>query len=182
MTRKEFDSLYLYKAVHCDTEEKANEFLTLADSVGYRWRLGESLIEENEWEMYKKETCYEVADYGFSYANINELNPRDYQIIEYVPQSKFKVGDKVRVNNNMFTNLNGKVGVVVEVDASSLMTYSVKVGYDEWTLWFYENQLEKVEESPQKEETIDDIIEEIKTKWSEINLLLNQLEKKKKEE
>lgn len=45
MNREEFDKLYLGKAVHCDTEEKANEFLALADSVEYKWIWGESLIK-----------------------------------------------------------------------------------------------------------------------------------------
>ena len=47
MTREEFNKLYLGKAVHCDTEEKADEFLALADSVGYRWFSGRSLIGNN---------------------------------------------------------------------------------------------------------------------------------------
>ena len=32
MTIEEFEELYLGKAVHCDTKEKTNEFLALADS------------------------------------------------------------------------------------------------------------------------------------------------------
>lgn len=107
MTREEFDRLYLGKAVHCDTEEKANEFLALADSVGYNWVNGKSLIEENFWEEYKKETCYEVKNGGFMYCDV-DFYKNNYQIIEYQRQSKFKVGDKVRVKG-AYTPINEKV-------------------------------------------------------------------------
>ena len=178
MTIKEFNKLYLGKAVHCDTEEKANEFLALADSVGYGWGSGESLIEKNEWERYEEETCYEVTKSGIWFGSTNYFNLGTYRIIEYQPQLKFKVGDKVRVNNASPT-INGKVGVIVEVNSLIPTPYYVKINGDDWTLWFYENQLEKVEELTYKEETI---IAEIKTKLSEINILLNRLEKKEKGE
>ena len=105
------------------------------------------------------------------------------EIIEYQLQSKFKVGDKVRVNNTS-SNVNGIVGVIESVSSSSPLYYYVKIDDDDiHEIWYiYEIQLEKVEEPIDKEETIDDIIGEIKTKWSEINILLNQLEKMEKEE
>jgi len=34
MTKEQFDELYLGRAVHCDTEEKAIEFLSLAHEFG----------------------------------------------------------------------------------------------------------------------------------------------------
>lgn len=182
MTREEFDRLYLDKAVHCDTKEKANHFLALADSVGYKWKLGQSLIGNNFWEECEKETCYRVQKRGLTYSDTIHYNSHGYQIIEYEPQSKFKEGDKVRVNNTLFTTINGKVGVIESVDSLNPMLYHVKINdADSLVFWyFYENQLEKVEESTNKEETTESIIDEIKTKWSEINILLNRLEKKEK--
>lgn len=183
MTREEFDKLYLGKAVHCDTEEKANEFLALADSVGYKWGFSErKLTSYNEWEKYKKETCYRVTKWGFLFVYVEFLKDTTYEIIEYKPQPKFKVGDKVRVNNPPFTTLNGEVGVIVDEDLSIQMSYAVKVGHEGWTFWFYEKHLEKVKEPTHKEETIDDIIKDIKEHQKSINVLLNKLERKIKKE
>lgn len=207
MTREEFDKLYLGRIVHCDTEEKTNEFLALADSVGYKWVAGNGLVGCNYCKDFVKEICYNISIYGLTFCYIAYFEENNYQIIEYQLQSKFELGDKVRVKNTVFTNINGKVGVIEDVDSLSPMSYSVKVGCNGWTLWFYENQLEKVEEQPKfklgddvrlwyisenelekveeptyKDETIDEIIGEIKTKWSEINILLNRLEKKEKGE
>ena len=180
MNREEFDKLYLGKAVHCDTEEKANEFLALADSVGYKWTNKRELINYSQWETYKKETCYELTKRGFMFGNRNYLNQGDYQFIEYQLQPKFKVGDKVRINSTAFTTINEKVGVIERVDSLSPISYAVKVDSDGWFLNFYENQLEKVEEPTYKDETINDIIEEIKEHQKSINVLLNRLERKVK--
>ena len=90
MNREQFDKLYLGKAVHCDTEEKANEFLALADSVGYKWSSGTSLREENCWELYKEETCYSVEEGGFMFSHTSYFIRGIYRVIEYQLQPKFK--------------------------------------------------------------------------------------------
>ena len=182
MTREGFDGLYLNKAVHCDTEEKANHFLALADSVGYKWNDKRELINYSLWEQYKKETCYEVTKGGFRFANAEFFKCENYQVIKYQPQLKLKEGDKVRVRlNNSIYSIDGKIGVVERGGFSrSRVEYVVKVCDELWYLT--ENELEKVEEPTYKEETIDDIIKEIKSKWNEINILLNRLETKKKGE
>jgi hypothetical protein len=94
MNREQFDRLYLGKVVHCDTEEKANEFLALADSVGYKWSSGKSLIEEfHSWETYEEKTCYRITKDGMFYAYTSYYIGDGYRIIEYQLQPKFKVGD-----------------------------------------------------------------------------------------
>ena len=177
MNREEFEKMYFGKAVHCDTEEKANEFLALADSVGYKWSSGKSLIEKNGWETYEEETCYDLTNDGLMYSNTNFFNRYNDQIIEYQlqQQSKFKVGDKVRIIvNSTIYSIYGKIGVVEREGYSrSLMEYVVKVDGRIWYL--YENELEKVEEPTYKEETIDDIIEEIKDNQKRTTVLLNRL-------
>lgn len=159
MTREEFDKLYLDKVVHCDTEEKANKFLALADSVGYKWAHGFSLVRDNRWKLYNKETCYRVQKQGLLYATIRHyISHGGYRIIKYEPQPKFKVGDKVRVNNTLYTTINGKVGVITKKRSSlitSLLLYIVEINNNgsigNWCV--FEDNLEKVEE------TIEDIIE-----------------------
>lgn len=64
MTRQEFDKLYNGKAVWCKTQELANEFLTLADSVGYKWAFsGDPLLGNTHWLMYEHKTVYFVDSY-----------------------------------------------------------------------------------------------------------------------
>lgn len=172
MTKEQFDKVYFGKAVHCDTEEKAKEFLELADSVGYKWVSGSSLIEGNLWEVYKEETYYRASNNSVMFGNINYPNLNTNQIIEYQLQPKFKVGARVKIKNTSYI-INGQVGVIEKVYPLIPTLYAVKTDGDILLWWLRENELEKVEES------IDDIIKEIKTKWNEINILLNQLEKRK---
>ena len=96
-------------------------------------------------------------------------------------QPKFKVGDKVRVKDTLYS-VNGKVGVVEKVSSLSPLPYDVKINNDDslGSWYFYENELEKVEEPTYGEETIDDIINEIKDYQKSINVLLNRLERKAK--
>ena len=47
-------------AIHCDTEEKANEFLKKLDAVGVRWGDGSRTIDSNEYSAYGKDTCYDI--------------------------------------------------------------------------------------------------------------------------
>ena len=143
MTREQFDKLYLDRVIHCDTEEKANHFLALGNSVGYRWNSRKSLIEGNEWKRFEKETCYEVTKYGFMFSDKKNFELDGYQIIEYEPQPKFKVGDKIKIKSISYPYLNEKVGVIESVDLLSPISYAVKVGLEGWTAWFYENELEK---------------------------------------
>jgi len=152
----EFEELYLNKAVHCDTEEKAKHFLRLADSFGYKWYSGKRLIKKNEWERYEKGTCYFITDNGLLCGSIHHYNRCGYQIIEYTLPPKFKVGDKVRVNGTSNPTIDGKVGVIEKIDVLSGLPYSVKLDHDEKWFWLLtESNLEKVEEPTYKEETID---------------------------
>lgn len=61
MTREQFDSLYYGKVVCCDTYEKAKEFLVLADSVGYRWHIGDKATDYTRWEDDREETGYLIG-------------------------------------------------------------------------------------------------------------------------
>jgi len=180
MTREEFDKLYLDKAVHCDTEEKANEFLALADSVGYKWLSGGSLIEENLWEIYKEGTYYHASNNSVTFGDINYPNLNTNQIIEYRLQPKFKVGDKVRVKD-AYTPINGKVGVIIK-NVNKLNTIFCLINIDGWTWRLTENELEKVEEPTYEEETIEDIIEEIEYHQKAINVLRDRLKRKEQGE
>lgn len=45
-------------AVHCDTEEKAKDFLKECKNRNINWLTGRDVTQRNNWESYKKDTCY----------------------------------------------------------------------------------------------------------------------------
>ena len=51
--------------VHCITKKDAVKCCELADKLGLKWNGGESYIDCNWWERYRKETCYNFVDCQF---------------------------------------------------------------------------------------------------------------------
>lgn len=49
-------------AVHCDTEEKANDFLKECNKQGITWTDGDKTTEINCWFWYEKDTSYACSD------------------------------------------------------------------------------------------------------------------------
>ena len=94
MTKKQFDKVYFNRAVHCDTEEKANHFLTLADSVGYKWFTEHSLKDMNYWETHEGETCYHITEEGVLFEQKIYYALCGHQIVEYEMQPKSKIMNK----------------------------------------------------------------------------------------
>ena len=45
-------------AVHCDTEEKAKDFLKECKNRNINWCTGRDVTKRNYWEEYKEDTCY----------------------------------------------------------------------------------------------------------------------------
>ena len=45
-------------AVHCDTEEKANDFLKKCDEKGIAWCTDIRATQDNNWAIYKENTAY----------------------------------------------------------------------------------------------------------------------------
>ena len=103
MTKQQFDDLYLGKAVHCDTEEKANKFLELAHGVGYKWSSGMSLLEAtNRWSNNKKYTYYTIEKswlsgvIGLMYGDLRIVNGKERPIVKFkLEKETFNVGDVV---------------------------------------------------------------------------------------
>jgi len=65
---------------HCEIEDIAIEFLSIAHNLDYEWRNGDSYLHKNEWSFYKEETCYNIKNGTFADVEyfINEMG---YKII-----------------------------------------------------------------------------------------------------
>ena len=56
-------------AIHCDTEEKANELLQAFHKLGKKWCDDTSYLSSNEYYLHKDETCY---------SNLGGYSARDF--------------------------------------------------------------------------------------------------------
>lgn len=59
----------IYDAMHCNTEEKANAFLTFLLNTGHPlWKSHKENIEDNNnYSRYKEKTCYAFNDHTYCY-------------------------------------------------------------------------------------------------------------------
>lgn len=80
----DWDNFRKYKlAVHCDTKEKADNFLKMCHEQGLRWSSGAMLLNCTWWCAYKKYTCY-VCDFcGVYYTGLDEAEECGYEIVEW---------------------------------------------------------------------------------------------------
>jgi len=87
MIKQQFDASYLGKAVHCKTKELADEFLKLADSVGYTWPGGNRIFANDKdyrYEKYSHKTCFVVYNAGCIMFGPKEFyEQHGYEIIEF---------------------------------------------------------------------------------------------------
>lgn len=77
-------------AVHCDTEEQANELLAFLHAEGAKWNTSSSLLSHNNYEVYRDETCYcfcegnEYSDVRYvTFATVEYLKGDGYKILEF---------------------------------------------------------------------------------------------------
>lgn len=71
-----------YVAVHCDTKEKAKEFIKKAHEAGCQ-----GMESHDLWEIYGQDTCYEIDQThvvnDIYYSNIGYFIDNHYEVIEY---------------------------------------------------------------------------------------------------
>lgn len=83
ITKAQFDAMYVGSdgkiAVHCETQQKAIEFLNLAHRFGYKWINGGKYIDFNNWKRYRSNTCY-LLSHG-TYGKTSDF--ARHQIVEY---------------------------------------------------------------------------------------------------
>lgn len=132
MTKQEFERLYGNNVgVHCDTEEKANHFLALADSFGYKWCSGGSLLSSNDWKYYGVNTIYVCfLDNELAFGNINVALANGMVVIKYQPQKQSeKSQDDISEIKEMLKELKlllGKIEIDIEEKEIPLTIF----GYD----------------------------------------------------
>lgn len=71
-----------FTAIHCDTEEKANELLIVFNKLGKKWVNGESYLADNYWRFETTKTCYGLdGSSGISkwYDNVYEFDEVDLE-------------------------------------------------------------------------------------------------------
>ena len=89
MTKEQFDLKYRGEkvAVHCDTEEKAKAFMSLAKSFGYTWCNGESLDNQSYIRNYGDKLCLTIESIfdkqGIAVAVLNYMKANNYKIVEF---------------------------------------------------------------------------------------------------
>ena len=127
-------------AVHCDTEEKASEFLKECDEQRIRWCTGIKTIEYTNWNNYKKETTYGITSYGgdgLAYGTRLTFDNRE-TILEYQPSKptvkeisrQGKIGEYIKITNAKLTGgvyQNGDIIKVTEVASKSGNECGIKI-------------------------------------------------------
>lgn len=77
-------------AVHCDTKEKAINFLKECDTQGVKWKYGEDLKSLTRWDFYERETVYGCCD-----GDANLYYGTDFYYVEHdIPIIKWNIIEK----------------------------------------------------------------------------------------
>ena len=77
------EKIYLSKIIkdtyiQCETEKEVKILFKKLDKAGYRWNIGQRLIEGNNcWKIYGKDTCYSLnKKTGVTYCRINKVKDK----------------------------------------------------------------------------------------------------------
>lgn len=89
ITLKEFWDSKEQLAIHCDTEEKANKLLIEFDKMGKKcWDSGRNYLEENNWECYEKNTCYDNMNLFCWLSRYKDDNFKIYEFEDVIFESE----------------------------------------------------------------------------------------------
>ena len=70
-------------AVHCDTEEKAKDFLKECEKQGMKWVCGDKATHHTRYKRYKEKTAYKKDFYGIRYCDYEIYKERGTKIIKW---------------------------------------------------------------------------------------------------
>lgn len=140
--------------VNCKTKEESRIFLNECKKQGFN---DPYYYEYTDWEYFKEETCYKIYNKNrIRYASKSFYINEGYMVTDFndlfKTESKFKVGDKVRVKSGL---VNGKQygGITYYNQMSSKEIYNIcsvdndgDYNLDDNKFWYSAEMLEKVKE------------------------------------
>lgn len=170
--------------VHIPTKKEARELLAILKENGYMWGGRTSLIADSEWEVHRECTCCYISSY-VSYGNIHKYNKdktkpltlaefKERYVLnednfakseEEKPQTKFNVGDKVRVIKHNCWH-SGQIGIVRIAQTASgqvAVAFSDGGGYS-----YYSDECLELYTEPETKEPV--VKENLTTATKELNL------------
>lgn len=108
-------------AMHCKTEEEANDFCKYMDSIGRRWCTYESYIKNTCYYKYMENTVYTFNE--GSYSDMKWHIEHGYTILEWsdfmskeFTKADLKTGDVVKFENGNIGIVNGELRTIVMKD------------------------------------------------------------------
>ena len=161
-------------AMHCKTRAEAESFCRYLDIIGKTWSDGTGYLENNRWNFYTDQTCYNFNEGLYCRKSFYEAN--GYKILEFsdfdwsemTPKHIFKVGDRIRCINGLGyynPNVTGKVGTIIDIHGRFLLIefdeyvnghnglYDVK-GKDGYCWWLLEDKLEFINTNTKRKPVI----------------------------
>jgi hypothetical protein len=87
------DCFELKVCYHCPSESLAKQFCSQLNLLGYKWRSGNSLLEDTRWNCYSNYTAYVVMDDHIAFSNIESFKNDGYEIIQYNGEKLIKGED-----------------------------------------------------------------------------------------
>lgn len=135
-------------AVHCDTEEKAKDFLKECSSKGMTWGNGDSLLNKINWEYYKESTYYRLydSDTRIYFGNVDWDESKNIEIIKWeVKEMKELTFKEVIANikeNEVWECRNPINGVFISKDVNGISIRDKKGNSFVWfsDLWIFKLQ------------------------------------------
>lgn len=86
------------KAIHCDTQTKADLLCQKLHELGYKWQSGESYITKDIWFTYKEKTCYNI--HKGIYCEISYFEKYKYEIISFDDIDFYNIEEIIDEINN----------------------------------------------------------------------------------
>ena len=110
------------ECIHCETEEQAKAICKLMHEAGLTWNNGDSYLSENNYDIYKSETCY-FASCG-QYADLDyakEGNYKIYKAEEFLTEKTETMSAIVNINpDTSEINITPKEGFEIDLEKSDL--------------------------------------------------------------
>ena len=110
------------ECIHCETEEQAISICRLMHESGLKWRFGESYLEENEYNIYKSQTCYFPKER--QYADLDYAKEENYTIFkaeQFLTKKTETMSTVVNINpDTSEIKITPKEGFEIDLENSDL--------------------------------------------------------------